>query len=195
MTTEKPSFKPEVVPAKAWNGKIFHYEASLLGFTATGKTKDEALQNLHSMMCRIKPRDGAMQPRIIHYKDWAAVVWYDVERGYVYGVRHEDDTRDMTAITLPDRNRYSPGSMYEVVDQAKFELAIQSYVPNITDTSRVEYPDFTLTTEHRKEFHARAISANRYQYAIQVKKMSADDAHNYALKNPHRADLWISDDK
>src|SRR5574343_140554 len=163
MTTEATSFKPEVAPCKEWSGKILHYEASLFGFTATGQTKGEALQNLHSVMCRIKPRGGAMQPRIIHYKDWAAVVWYDVELGYVYGVRHEDDTRDMTAITLPDRKRYSPGSMCEVVDQAKLELAIQSYVPNIQDTTKVEHPEFCLTTEHRKEFQRRALTVNRYQ--------------------------------
>lgn len=189
MTTEAHSFKPEVVPIKAWNGRIFHYEASLFGFTATGGTKDEALQNLHGVMCRIKPPGGAMEVRIIHYKDWAAVVWYDVEQGWMYGVRHEDDPRDVYGHSNERLSRT------DVTEKAKLELAIQSYVPNITDTSKVEYPEFTLTTEHSKEFHARAISANRYQYAIQVKKMSADDAHNYALKNPHRADLWIGDEK
>lgn len=189
MTTEKPSFKPEVAPVKAWNGKILHYEASIFGFTATGKTKDEALQNLYSMMCRIKPPGGAMEVRIIHYKDWAAAVWYDVEQGWMYGVRHEDDPRDVYGHSNERLSRT------DVTEKAKLELAIQSYVPNIIDTSKVEYPDFVLTTEHSKEFHARAISANRYQYAILVKKMNPDDAHNYALKSPYRADLWIGDEK
>jgi len=87
MTTETTpinlsSFKPEINPVKGYNGRLFHYEASLFGFTATGKHKDEALKNLYETMCRIKPPRGSAEVKIIHYKDWAAVVWYDVEQGW-----------------------------------------------------------------------------------------------------------------
>lgn len=195
MTTENPSFKPEVSPCKEWSGKILHYEASLFGFIATGQTKDEALQNLHKTMSLIKPYQGTHGPRIIHYKDWVALVWYHTELGYVYGVRHEDDTRDVSPGTLVGPPRHSLGSFNEVEEQARLELAVRSYVPNIQDTAKVEHPEFCLTTEHRKEFQRRALMANRYQYAIQVKKMSADDAHKYATRCPQRADLWASDEK
>lgn len=179
------NFKPEVVPVKTWNGKITHYEASLFGFSAAGKTKDEALEKLHGIMCRIKPPGGTMSPRVIHYKDWVAIVWYDVEMGWMYGVRHEDDPRDISGYNSERLSRD------EITDQARLELATQSYTPNVTDTSKVEYPEFAFNYEEtRKEFHRRAIHINRHQYAIQILKLNPDEAHCYAGKDPGRPDLW-----
>ena len=185
-----PSFKPTVEAIKTFKGRISCYRASVFGFEAHGRTKELALDNLHTKMCWILPPNGKQSVALIHSGDWTAIVWYDVEDGWVYSVRHREDPRDLYGNTAAaGRN-----SREETMEFARLQLAIQAYVPDIVNRTKVKHPGVPLTQEHSQEFTQRAISANRYQYAIQIKGMSPDDAHSYALKNPQRSDLWLSDE-
>lgn len=173
--------KPIVEAVKSIFGKRRGYTAKFGEHESTVQpTKDEAMDEMNMIVERAFC--GSYTPEIISYRDNAMIV----ARHPVYGwgsrlvERSEDGGIKSGAVSLSSSDCHSRN---DAVDNAKYHLAQIGWMPG-------EPMPSIVPPSRSSDFASWMEFQNRY-YDARNLGMSDGDAHDYAGRNPARAELWV----
>lgn len=158
-----------------------HVTVNYCGMEGSGRSVTEAKKDAARKLEQAV--SGSYEPILLSCRRYAVLV-YRKPLGWDY-CTVADETGFRTSLCA---GSYDDNKQF-IMDAARWHLAQLAWLP----ADGLEAPDMVLMDmpRHQREFRSWAEFQLRYRDAIRL-GMSANDAHDYAGRNPARPEIWTT---
>jgi hypothetical protein len=183
------ALKCTVVANKDWKRRVINYTARLFAFEASGKTPNEAVAALSSMVERAAAADGAIF--IARWRDYTLITHYKAGDGLWVSHRISTPTEPecfciewlLGGRAIGTQLQKTPGRPL-VESLAKYELVDFAWLPTDGLTIPCALPGADIQ-------NMASLLEFRLRYAdAKSRNLSEQASHDYAGRNPTTPELW-----